>query len=153
VALHCAAMPEALLESQLFGHERGAFTGASQERAGLFEMADGGTIFLDEVGELPPPIQVKLLRVLEDRKVLRIGGRTARGVAVRFTSAPNRDLEADAAKAAFRLDLFYRLNGISLTLPPLRRRTEEIEPLARLFLAEERRRAGVEGATTFSEEA
>jgi DNA-binding NtrC family response regulator len=153
VALHCAAMPEALLESQLFGHERGAFTGASHDRPGFFEVADGGTIFLDEVGELPASIQVKLLRVLEDRKVLRIGGRTARSVDVRFISATNRDLEADAAKGTFRLDLFYRLNGISLTIPPLRQRTEEIEPLARFFLAEERRRGGGEGAPILSDEA
>jgi transcriptional regulator with PAS, ATPase and Fis domain len=145
-------MPEALLESQLFGHERGSFTGANQDRPGLFEVADGGTIFLDEIGELPPSIQVKLLRVLEDRRVMRIGGRTAHNVDVRFISATNRDLETDAAKGAFRLDLFYRLNGISLTIPPLRKRVAEIEPLARLFLAEDRRRGDVQSVPSLSED-
>jgi two-component system response regulator AtoC len=135
LGLNCAALSETLLESELFGHEKGAFTGAAQARPGLFEAADGGTLFLDEVGELPTSIQVKLLRALELREVMRVGGRAPRRVDVRFISATNRDLEAESARGAFRPDLFFRLNGIALTLPPLRARTEEIGELARAFLA------------------
>jgi two-component system, NtrC family, response regulator AtoC len=134
--LNCAALTESLLESELFGHEKGAFTGASQTKPGLFEAADGGTVFLDEVGELPPAIQAKLLRVLEERKVLRIGGRTPRAINVRFISATNRDLEAEAHRGAFRQDVFFRLNGIVFTIPPLRERAAEIMPLAQSFLLE-----------------
>jgi two-component system response regulator AtoC len=133
--LNCAALPESLLESELFGHEKGAFTGAVAQKRGLFEAADGGTVFLDEVGELPMNIQVKLLRVLEDRQVLPVGGRSSRPVDVRFVSATNRDLDAEAERGTFRRDLFYRLNSLTLTIPPLRRRPAEIEPLARAFLA------------------
>jgi two-component system, NtrC family, response regulator AtoC len=133
--LNCAALPPSLLEGELFGHEKGAFTGASQARPGLLEAANHGTIFLDEVGELPPAVQVKLLRVLEDRKVLRIGGRTPRTLDVRFVAATNRDLEAEVAGGSFRQDLYFRLNGVSLAIPPLRERKAEIAPLAELFAA------------------
>jgi DNA-binding NtrC family response regulator len=135
LSINCAAVSESLLESELFGHEKGAFTGALQARPGLFEAADGGTIFLDEVGELPAPMQAKLLRVLEERQVLRVGSRTPRRVDVRFLAATNRDLEAEAARGAFRQDLFFRLNGIALTIPPLRERVSEIAALAHVFLA------------------
>jgi DNA-binding NtrC family response regulator len=133
--LNCAALPTSLLESELFGYEKNAFTGASQARPGLLESANGGTVFLDEVGELPLAVQVKLLRVLETRKVLRIGGRTPRQLDVRFVTATNRDLEAEVARGNFRQDLFFRLNGITLEIPPLRARVAEIAPLADAFLA------------------
>ena len=132
--LNCAALPPSLLESELFGYEKNAFTGASQARPGLLESADGGTIFLDEVGELPLSVQVKLLRVLEDRKVWRIGGRAPRALDVRFVAATNRDLEAEVIQGQFRQDLYFRLNGISLVIPPLRERVVEIASLAGQFL-------------------
>jgi two-component system response regulator AtoC len=134
VRLHCAALSETLLESELFGHERGAFTGAIKTKLGLLETADGGTVFLDEVGELPLSIQVKLLRVIEDRKVQRVGALTPVQIDVRFVAATNRNLEAEIARGAFRQDLYFRLNGISLVIPPLRERRAELESLARLFL-------------------
>ncbi len=136
VALNCTALSESVLESELFGHEKGAFTGATESRVGLFEAADGGSVFLDELGELPAAMQVKLLRVVEERKVLRVGGRVARDIDVRFIAATNRNLPADVAAGTFRKDLFFRLNGISLTLPPLRERRGEIRALARLFVAQ-----------------
>ncbi len=135
VALNCAALTESLLQAELFGHEKGAFTGALQARAGLFETAAGGTLFLDEIGELPLSIQTKLLRALEDRKVLRVGARAERDVDVRFVAATNRDVEAEAEAGTFRQDLYYRLNGISFTIPPLRERPSEIAALSRMFLA------------------
>jgi two-component system response regulator AtoC len=135
VEINCAALPPSLLEGELFGHDKGAFTGASHARAGLLECADGGTIFLDEVGDLPLPVQVKLLRVLEDRKVLRIGGRTPRKLDVRFVAATNRDVEAEVARERFRQDLYFRLNGVSFVIPPLRERVAEIAPMAEQFLA------------------
>jgi two-component system NtrC family response regulator len=131
--LNCAALNEQLLEAELFGHEKGAFTGATQARPGLFEAAHGGTVFLDEVGELPLSIQTKLLRVLEDRKILRVGSRAAREVDVRFVAATNRNLKQAIAERSFREDLFYRLNGMSFTLPPLRARRSEIRPLCHVF--------------------
>ncbi len=132
--LNCAALPPSLLEGELFGHEKSAFTGADHARPGLLESADGGTIFLDEVGELPLPVQVKLLRVLEDRKGLRLGGRTPRQLDVRFIAATNRDLELEVARGTFRQDLYFRLNGVSFEIPPLRERVAEIAPLAERFL-------------------
>ena len=132
--LHCAALSESLLESELFGHERGAFTGALKTKRGLLETADGGTVFLDEIGELPLSIQVKLLRVIEERKVLRVGGLSPLPIDVRFVAATNRNLDAEVARGAFRQDLYYRLNGISLVIPPLRERAGEIVPLALQFM-------------------
>lgn len=133
-AINCGALPEHLLEGELFGNERGAFTGALQARPGLFEAANGGTVFLDEVGELTSATQVKLLRVLQEKVVMRVGARSTRPIDVRFVAATNRDLEADVAAGLFREDLFFRLNGLGLTIPPLRERPVEIEPLARSFV-------------------
>jgi DNA-binding NtrC family response regulator len=143
VGLNCAALPENLLESELFGYERGAFTGAVQPKAGLLESAQGGTVFLDEVGEMPMSAQAKLLRALERREVIRLGATVARPIDVRFISATNRNLEDQSAKGLFRQDLFFRLDGISVQIPPLRDRKSEIVPLARQFVAEVARRAGV----------
>jgi transcriptional regulator with PAS, ATPase and Fis domain len=136
VSINCAAIPEALLESELFGHERGAFTGAVREKAGLMETADGGTLLLDEVGEMPLPAQAKLLRAIETRQIVRVGGVRPRPVDVRFVSATNRDLEQLIEARAFRRDLFFRLNGISVHVPPLRERLGELEGLTRRFIAE-----------------
>jgi transcriptional regulator with AAA-type ATPase domain len=141
VRVHCAALSSTLLESELFGHEKGAFTGASQARAGLLESADGGTVFLDEVGELPEPVQVKLLRVIERREVLRVGAVRPSALDVRFVSATNRDLPAEVKAARFRGDLFFRLDGITLTVPPLRARPHQIARLALQFLREAGERA------------
>jgi two-component system, NtrC family, response regulator AtoC len=137
VRLNCAAVAEQLLESEWFGHERGAFTGALQAKPGLLETADGGTVLLDEVGELPLNLQAKLLRVLEERSMLRVGGVKPRRIDVRFLAATNRDIEAEVARGSFRQDLYFRLNGVTLRLPPLRERREEIAALARLFIAEQ----------------
>jgi DNA-binding NtrC family response regulator len=123
-----------LLESELFGHERGAFTGAVQAKPGLLESASGGTAFLDEIGELPASLQVKLLRVVEERKVRRVGAIEPIDIDVRFVAATNRDLEAEVAAGNFRQDLYYRLAGASVHIPPLRERRAEIEPLAETFL-------------------
>jgi len=136
VALNCAELQETLLESELFGHERGAFTGASASKAGLIETADGGTLFLDEIGEMSLATQAKLLRVLEDRSVRRVGSLQPRAVDVRVLAASNRDLATESERGLFRRDLFFRLNGISLLIPPLRERMDEFEPLARTFLAQ-----------------
>ncbi|MBN1210524.1 MAG: sigma 54-interacting transcriptional regulator [Myxococcaceae bacterium] len=134
VRINCAAFSETLLESELFGHERGAFTGAGRAKPGLIEMADGGTLFLDEVGEMPPAVQVKLLRVLEDRKLLRVGGLEAHSVDVRFVAATHQDLEACVARGTFRQDLYFRINGFTLTIPPLRERVAEIAAVSRYFI-------------------
>lgn len=134
VAVNCGAFPDQLLESELFGHQRGAFTGATADRAGLFEAAHGGTIFLDEVGEMPLAMQVKLLRVLQEREIRRLGDTRVRTVDVRVIAATNSDLEADVAAKRFRPDLFYRLNVIGFAIPPLRARPADLVPLAQLFL-------------------
>jgi DNA-binding NtrC family response regulator len=134
LCINCAAFSESLLESELFGHERGAFTGASEAKPGLLETAPGGTVFLDEIGEMPQPLQAKLLRVIETRQVTRVGSVKPRPIDVRFVSATNRNLEQEVAQGRFRRDLFFRLNGITLQVPPLRERRAEILPLARLFL-------------------
>jgi two-component system, NtrC family, response regulator AtoC len=132
--INCAALSGSLLESELFGHEKGSFTGALGAKAGLFEAADGGTVFLDEVGELPLDTQAKLLRVIERGEVIRLGSVQPRRVDVRYVAATNRDLQQLIAENRFRSDLFFRLNGFSVTLPPLRKRRREIVPLARFFL-------------------
>jgi transcriptional regulator with PAS, ATPase and Fis domain len=136
VEINCGAIPAGLIESELFGHARGAFTGAGRERAGLFEEAKGGTVLLDEVAELPPELQVKLLSVLERHQVRRVGENRDRSVDARVVAATNSDLASAVRQGRFREDLFYRLNVISLTVPPLRQRREDILPLARRFLAE-----------------
>jgi DNA-binding NtrC family response regulator len=136
VALNCAALPDALLESELFGHVRGAFTDARADRAGLFAQASGGTIFLDEVGELPLALQPKLLRALEDGLIRPIGGGAELPIDVRVVAATHRDLAADAAAGRFRRDLFYRLHVLRLALPPLRERADDLELLARRFVGE-----------------
>jgi Nif-specific regulatory protein len=132
--VNCAAIPEALFESELFGHEKGAFTGASSARAGRFEQADGGTLFIDEVGDLPPAMQVKLLRVLQEHRVERLGSQREIPVDVRIVAATHQDLQALVNAGRFRLDLFYRLNVIPIQLPALRQRPEDIKHLARHFL-------------------
>ena len=134
VRVNCAAIAPALLESELFGHARGAFTGATQERPGLIEAAARGTVFLDEIGELPAAAQAKLLRVIEKREVLRVGSVRPILVDARFVAATNRDLPSDVASGRFRGDLFYRLDGVTLVIPPLRERRDRIEPLALQFL-------------------
>lgn len=142
VSVNCAALSASLLESELFGYERGAFTGAAQTKPGLLETAPGGTIFLDEVGDLPLALQAKLLRVIEAREVVRVGGVAARPIDVRFVAATNRDLEADVAGGTFRRDLYFRLNGMTLTVPPLRERPRDVPLLARGFVKALARRAG-----------
>ncbi|NVM22208.1 MAG: sigma-54-dependent Fis family transcriptional regulator [Desulfobacterales bacterium] len=133
VAVHCAALAETLLESELFGHERGAFTGAVAARKGRFELADGGTLFLDEIGEVPPSVQVKLLRVLQEREFERVGGMKSISVDVRVISATNKDLTAEVSSCRFREDLFYRLNVFPIRLPSLVERREAIVPLVEFF--------------------
>jgi two-component system, NtrC family, response regulator AtoC len=149
VAVNCGAIPEALLESELFGHTKGAFTGATSDRDGLFAEADGGTLFLDELGELPMPLQVKLLRALQEGEVRRVGDNVARPVDVRLVAATARDLEADVAEGKFRSDLYYRVNVMRIHLPALRDRTEDVPELVRHFIERFNRRLGlqVEGAT------
>jgi len=134
VKVNCAALPANLIESELFGHEKGSFTGAYERRIGKFELADGGTIFLDEIGEMPLDLQVKLLRILQERELERIGGKTSIGVNVRIIAATNRDLLAEVNAGRFRSDLFYRLNVFLIELPPLRSRPEDIEPLTNFFV-------------------
>jgi len=136
IAVNCGAITESLLESELFGHVRGAFTGAAQDRVGLFEAANGGTLLLDEIGEVSPGMQVKLLRVLQEREIRRVGENRSRTVNVRVMAATNRELAEDIAEGRFRKDLFYRLNVVQLHVPPLRGRREDILPLARVLLAE-----------------
>ncbi|HEX9425348.1 MAG TPA: sigma-54 dependent transcriptional regulator [Pyrinomonadaceae bacterium] len=135
IAVSCAALPESLIESELFGHEKGAFTSATHARMGRFELADGGTLFLDEISELSPNVQVKLLRVLQERAFERVGGTKTLTVDIRLIAASNRDLETEVEADHFRKDLFYRLNVVPLVLPPLRERREDIPGLAAHFAA------------------
>ena len=134
VAIHCAAIPETLLEAELFGHERGAFTGAEKRRVGRFEQASGGTLFLDEIGEIPPLMQVKLLRVLQEKTIERIGSGQSVQVDVRVLAATNKDLASEVREGRFREDLFYRLNVVAVEMPPLRLRGADAIVLAETFL-------------------
>jgi DNA-binding NtrC family response regulator len=136
IAVHAAALSSTLLESELFGHEKGAFTGAVERRIGRFELADGGTIFLDEIGEIEPAMQVKILRVLEERAFERVGGQKTVNVDVRLIAATNKDLRKQVAEGKFRDDLFYRLSVVAVNLPPLRERREDVPLLVASFLAE-----------------
>src|SRR5947199_2475136 len=133
VAVNCGAIPAELIESELFGHTRGSFTGADRDRRGLWEEADGGTVFLDEITETTPSFQVKLLRVLQQREIRRVGSNQTRSVDVRVIAASNRDVDEEVKAGRFRNDLFYRLNAVSIMLPPLRERREDIPPLAQAF--------------------
>jgi DNA-binding NtrC family response regulator len=142
VAVNCAAIPDHLIESELFGHERGAFTDAVEQRIGRFEAASGGTLFLDEIGELASGVQAKLLRALQDLRIERVGGSRPIEVDVRVVAATNRDLERDVAEGRFRADLFYRINVVPVELPPLRERREDIRRLAEHFLELARQEAG-----------
>ncbi len=154
IAVSCAALPETLIESELFGHERGAFTNATQAKKGRFELADGGTLFLDEIGELSAPVQVKLLRVLQERAFERLGSTKTISVDIRLIAASNRDLEAEVAAGRFRQDLFYRFNVVPLVLPPLRERRDDIPLLAAHFatkVAEKHGRAQPEIPTALHE--
>ncbi|RJR17889.1 MAG: sigma-54-dependent Fis family transcriptional regulator, partial [Desulfobacteraceae bacterium] len=149
ITVNCAAITETLLESELFGHEKGSFTGAFRQREGRFKQADGGSLFLDEVSEMTPSMQVKLLRVLQEKEITRVGGEEPVKVDVRIIAATNRDLAKDAAEGRFREDLYYRLNVVSLMVPPLRERIEDIPLLAQHFLAgfAEKNRKEVKGFT------
>ncbi|MCB0374256.1 MAG: sigma 54-interacting transcriptional regulator, partial [Muricauda sp.] len=135
VRVNCAALPESLLESELFGHEHGAFTGATQQRAGRFELADNGTIFLDEIGEMPLPAQSRLLRVLQEQELERVGSSQTIRIDTRVLAATNRNLLDMVEEGTFREDLYYRLNVFPIQIPPLRDRTEDIPTLVRFFLA------------------
>jgi two-component system response regulator HupR/HoxA len=134
IPVNCGAIPKELVESEFFGHARGAFTGAAQEKKGYFEMADGGTIFLDEIGEAPPELQVKLLRVIQESEIMPVGYHQPKKVDVRIIASTNRDLKAEVLASRFRQDLFFRINVFSITIPPLRERTKDILPLADFFL-------------------
>ena len=147
VAVHCAALPPTLLESELFGHERGSFTGATDKREGRFEMADGGTVFLDEIGEIGPEIQVKLLRFIETKSFERIGSSKTITVDVRLVAATNRNLEQMVKEGKFREDLFFRLNVVRITTPPLRERTEDIPVLLEHFIKVYSKENGYEPVT------
>jgi DNA-binding NtrC family response regulator len=143
VTVNCGAIPEGIIESELFGHERGSFTGASDQRKGYFELADGGTIFLDEIGELPLPAQVKFLRILENGEYQRVGSSAPRKVNVRIIAATNKDLEHEVRQNRFRADLFYRLRSVNIHVPPLRERREDIPALFRHFVEEISSRDGI----------
>jgi len=143
MAINCAAIPETLLESELFGHEKGAFTGAAAQRKGRLEMADGGVVFLDEIGELAPALQVKLLRVLQEREFERLGGTRPIRVDIRLIAATNRNLEEFVKSGGFRQDLYFRLNVVNLTMPPLRERKEDIQLLASFFVHKLSKKSGM----------
>ncbi|MBA7843976.1 sigma-54-dependent response regulator transcription factor ZraR [Klebsiella sp. RHBSTW-00484] len=149
VTLNCAALNESLLESELFGHEKGAFTGADKRREGRFEQADGGTLFLDEIGDISPLMQVRLLRAIQEREVQRVGSNQTIKVDVRLIAATHRDLAEEVSAGRFRQDLYYRLNVVTIDMPPLRQRREDIPQLARYFLQRyaERNRKAVQGFT------
>src|SRR4029079_9349790 len=142
IAVSCAALPETLIESELFGHEKGAFTSAANSRMGRFELADGGTLFLDEIGDLSATVQVKLLRVLQERAFERVGGIKTLNVNIRLIAATNRDLEKEVPNGRFRQDLFFRLNVVPLVLPPLRERPDDIPILAAHFAAKSAQKYG-----------
>jgi transcriptional regulator with GAF, ATPase, and Fis domain len=142
--VNCAALPETLLESELFGHEKGAFTGALRQRKGRFEMADGGTLFLDEIGDISLGVQVKLLRVLQERQFERVGGNETLSVDVRLICATQKDLKDEIRKGAFREDLYYRLNVVPIALPPLRERREDVLLLADHFIDKFSKKMGKE---------
>jgi len=142
VVINCAGIPENLIESELFGYKKGAFTGAVTDKAGLFDAADGGTVFFDEIGELPPAIQVKLLRVIQERTFTAVGGTEEKSVDVRFISATNKDLEGEVINKKFREDLFFRLNVIQISMPPLRERDRDLPTLAQHFLEHYSRELG-----------
>jgi two-component system response regulator AtoC len=144
VALNCGAVPEQLIESELFGHAKGAFTGAQSSRRGLFEEADGGTLLLDEVGDLPPALQVSLLRALQEGEIRRVGESRGVKVDVRVLASTHVDLKRAVAEGRFREDLFYRLNVVGIHLPPLRERREELQALAESFLSRHAQRLGVQ---------
>jgi DNA-binding NtrC family response regulator len=134
VSVNCGAIPEGILESELFGHKKGSFTGAVESRKGYFEIADGGTLFLDEIAEMPLTTQVKLLRAIETREFMKIGGETVTKVDVRFITATNKDLQREVDAKRFRDDLYFRLKAVTLTIPPLRKRTEDIEEFVHYFI-------------------
>jgi DNA-binding NtrC family response regulator len=153
LSINCTNFSETLLESELFGHEKGAFTGATAAKPGLLETAQGGTVFLDEIGDMPMGLQAKILRVIETRQLSRVGSVKSHAIDVRFVAATNKHLEAEIGAGRFRRDLFYRLNGMSLQLPPLRERRAEILPLARMFLAQLAEPCGLPAAPPLSPEA
>jgi len=154
IAVKCGAITDTLLESELFGHADGAFTGATADRTGLFETANSGTLFLDEVGEITLPIQVKLLRAFQERETRQVGENKSRPINVRIVSATNKNLKIEVLKKRFREDLYYLLKAVELAVPPLRQRKEDVVPLARLFLAEAavQMRKFVDGLTSSAEE-
>lgn len=152
VAINCGAIPETLMESELFGHKRGAFTDASKDKRGLLEEANGGTVFLDEIGEMPLALQVKLLRALQERQIRKVGDEQPTDVDIRVIAATHRDLELDAYANRFREDLYYRLNVVSIHIPPLRERPEDIRILTQHFIKKQSKRLGLK-PKTISEEA
>ncbi|MCB0337943.1 MAG: sigma-54-dependent Fis family transcriptional regulator, partial [Bdellovibrionales bacterium] len=143
IAINCGAIPETLMESELFGHRKGAFTDATRDKKGLFEEASGGTIFLDEIGEMPVHLQVKLLRALQEQKIRPVGSEELVDVDVRVIAATLRDLEQDVSAGRFRDDLFYRLNVVAINIPPLRERKEDITVLIKHFMKKHNRRLGL----------
>jgi DNA-binding NtrC family response regulator len=143
IAINCAAIPDTLIESELFGHEKGSFTGANAREIGIFEAADGGTVFLDEIGEMNVAMQAKLLRAIQEKEIRRVGGKVNIALDVRLVSATNKELEQEIKKGAFREDLFYRLNVIRVNLPPLRERGSDIKTLAEFFLEKYSKAAGI----------